>query len=183
MAEIRDVFQRVHYAYELTTPGELACASDGALVVLQVAVPPDQKTATGDILYITVNGDTPVFQHPLRPLMDMYRSELREAADTYLRIEQQFQVIIDAMLSGHAKLDVDVLQNLHSLHRKLRFGHTAADQQGRVVHFVPQTHAAVGVHIAPAILVPPRGVLRAFCGRGSKVTVYLGGLADKKIVE
>ena len=181
MGKLTNIRERVHYAYELTTPGDLVCAGDQSMIILQVAVPPEQTATDGDILYITVGDGAPVFQHPLRPLMDMYRSELREAADTYLRIEKQFAAIIDAVLSGAAKLDGDDLQKLHHLHRELRFGHTVADQNGRAVHFVPQTHAAVGVLVARAITVPPRAVLKAHCELGSKVTVYLGGLVSRNV--
>lgn len=181
MGKISNMRERVHHAYELTTPGSMVLPGDQSFIVLQVAVPPQQDVVDSDILYLTTGDHEPSFEHPLRPLMDMYRSELREAAETYLRIEQQFAVIIDAALSGDAKIDSDGLQSLHSLHQKLRFGQTATDSAGAGVHFVPQTHAAVGILLGRAITVPPRVVLKAHCARGSKVTVYLGGLASRPV--
>jgi hypothetical protein len=181
MAKLGNIRERVHYAYELTTPGDIVLPGDQSFILLQVAVPPKQDVVDSDVFYLTVGDNEPSFQHPLRPLMDMYRSELGEAADVYLRIEKQFAAIIDAVSSGVAKLDKDALQSLHGLHRKLRFGHTAADTNGSAVHFVPQTHAAVGVLIARAICVPPRATLKAHCAHGSKVTVYVGGLASRPV--
>ncbi len=181
MARITTLRERVHYAYEFKTPQEFRLDGDQSFIILQVAVPPQEDVVESDALCIKVDNGEPSFHHPLRPLMDMYRSELRAAAETYLRIEVMFEKIIDAVLEGNAKLDQDELLQLHALHRKLRFGHTAADREGLGVHMVPQAHAAVGVLVARAIAVPPRRAVNIHCTLGSKVTVYVGGLASRTV--
>lgn len=173
MAMITNVRKRVHHAYELKTPGVLRLDEDRSIIVMQVAVPP-QDFVEGDTLYVTAGEGEPDFRHPLRPLIDMYRSELVEAADTYLRIERIF---VD--LLSNLKLDPQQLVELHGLHQALRFGYCAPVSDTKVVHIVPQAHAAVGVLLARAIAVPPRQSLSVYCDKGSKVTVYLGGLVSR----
>jgi hypothetical protein len=182
MPKLTNVQERIHRAYELTTPDDLVSCSEKSMLILQVAVPPDQEVARSDVLYITVDGSVK-FEHPLRPLMDMYRSELREAAEVYLKIEKLFVALTRKLVDGTVKVDAETLRELQRLHFDLRFGASAGDGTNgkRYTHLVPQAHAAVGVLVARAILVPPRCTLRVFCDRGSKVTVYLGGLEARTV--
>jgi len=188
--KLTNVIARAHHAFEITTPGEFLLPTEQSFIILQIAVPPKEDVATSDVFQLTVGNDpyrAPAFEHPLKPLMDMYRSELKSAAEAYLRVEAQFSVILDAILDGKGNIDPDAFRKLHVLHRHLRFGHDGqnkkktGDSYTSQHNLVPQSHAAVGVLLARAILVAPRQQVWVRCKHGSKVTVYLGGLLSRSV--
>jgi len=213
MATLTNVRERIHYCIEMTTPEELTLPTEQSFIILQVAVPPKEDIATGDIFYVRCGPDhrAPAFEHPLRPLMDMYRSELLPAAEQYMQIEHQFAVLLDALLETQASLcsraqeanfswslnaitkQIEATEKLEKLHRQMQLQYSSSgrlfdgdgdqkrDAKGRYTHFVPQAHAAVGILVARAILVPPRQTLKVMCKYGSKVTVYLGGLMSRDV--
>lgn len=152
-----DQRRRVHYCWEMTTPGTREFQSSQSFILLQVAVPP-QDHEPGDIFRLVV-GDNIEFEHALDPLIDMYRPEFKSSAKLHLEIEQQFSVLLDAVLDG--KLSVPAIERLRELHKEMA---------------APAEYACVGIRIARAVLVPPRHVLRVETTRGQRMTVYLGGL-------
>lgn len=189
MAKITDSRETVHWGFELHTREHplLDLYLHNSMVVLQVAVPP-QQAEESDTLSIQI-GNRVMFRHPLRPLMDMYRSELLDAAYVYMKVEQRFAQLLDGIEKGTVGVHQEQLEELHRLHRNLRFGtKTMTDKAqtelntGALTHLVPQAHAAVGVLLARALLVPPRVNLSVHCEKNSGVTVYLGGLVRRDTV-
>jgi hypothetical protein len=185
MAKIGDASVSYHWGYEVRTPSGVYPQGDSSFLLLQIAVPPGGAIAESEELVIAVN-DREQLRHPLRPIVDAYRPELRELAQAYLAVERRFSTIVAKIEAQSNYLAVDELRKLEALHRRLRplSNWGVPDPPAvldRIAELSFQDYAAIGVRLDRAIAVPPRGSLWVECEHGSRVTVYLGGLLRRRL--